>query len=64
MAVADLSGAMENQTMTSLASHIVTGYNFYNWLYAHELAHQWWGDLVYSHRLEGDMAQRRFCNIL
>ncbi|MBU1628041.1 M1 family metallopeptidase [bacterium] len=46
MAVADMSGAMENQTITSLGSYIVTGNKFYNWLYAHELAHQWWGDMV------------------
>ncbi len=34
-----LGGAMEHQTCTSF------GY-WADWIYAHELAHQWWGDLV------------------
>jgi hypothetical protein len=34
-----LGGAMEHQTCTS--------FGFWTeWLYAHELAHQWWGDLI------------------
>jgi len=46
MAVTEISGGMENQTITTIGSHLVTGYKVFNWLYAHELAHQWWGDLV------------------
>lgn len=39
------SGAMEHQTCTSMGSRFVrrTGYDD---VIAHELAHQWWGDLV------------------
>lgn len=37
--IAPLSGGMEHQTMTT------QGY-FANWLTAHELGHQWWGDNV------------------
>lgn len=37
--MAPLGGGMEHQTMTT------QGY-FANWLTAHELAHQWWGDHV------------------
>jgi len=37
----DWGGGMEHQTLTSL------NYSAYSpWLIAHELAHQWWGDLV------------------
>ncbi len=32
-------GGMEHQTLTSLGGHS-------EWLIAHELAHQWWGDLI------------------
>jgi len=38
--------AMEHQTCTSYPVRAVTGDNTYDWLIAHELAHQWWGDLV------------------
>jgi len=34
-----LGGAMEHQTCTSFGL-------WFDWLYVHELAHQWWGDLV------------------
>ena len=38
--------AMEHQTITSYPSYAITGNHRYDWLIAHELAHQWWGDLI------------------
>jgi len=42
------AGAMEHQTLTSMHRSIVSvaGYPYYEYVIAHELAHQWWGDLV------------------
>ncbi len=38
--------AMEHQTCTSFPARVINGEQSYDWLIAHELAHQWWGDLV------------------
>jgi len=38
------SGGMEHQTMTSIGYNILSP--SYEWLYAHELSHMWWGDMV------------------
>jgi len=38
--------AMEHQTITSYPAGAITGDQQNDWLIAHELAHQWWGDLV------------------
>ncbi len=39
-------GAMEHQTNCSYGSWLITGDHFFDWLVAHELAHQWWGDMI------------------
>jgi aminopeptidase N len=36
--------AMEHQTMTHFSDRLVTGDRRYEYITAHELAHQWWGD--------------------
>ncbi|RMH72738.1 MAG: T9SS C-terminal target domain-containing protein [Gemmatimonadetes bacterium] len=46
MVVYPWGGAMENQTMTSYGQWLVRGDHRYDWINAHELGHQWWGDLV------------------
>jgi aminopeptidase N len=39
-------GAMEHQTITGIGSNFVRGRKFFNDIYVHELAHQWFGDAV------------------
>ncbi len=39
-------GAMEHQTMTTLNSYMITGTHLYDTTYAHELAHQWFGNCL------------------
>ena len=39
-------GAMEHQTITGVSSNMISGKNFYEDTYVHELAHQWWGNAV------------------
>lgn len=39
-------GAMEHQTLTGIGSNFVIGRRFFNNVYVHELAHQWFGDAV------------------
>ncbi|MBN1327021.1 MAG: hypothetical protein JW996_03630, partial [Candidatus Cloacimonetes bacterium] len=39
-------GAMEHQTMTTLASYLITGNHTYDVVIAHELSHQWFGDCL------------------
>jgi aminopeptidase N len=46
VACANLGGGMEHQTLTSYGYYLVRGDHYYDWIYAHELAHQWFGDLI------------------
>ena len=39
-------GAMEHQTITGIGSNFIGGRKFFDDVYAHELAHQWFGDAV------------------
>jgi aminopeptidase N len=39
-------GAMETQTMMGVGSNFIGGKNFFSDVYAHELAHHWFGDAV------------------
>ncbi|MEZ4654084.1 MAG: M1 family aminopeptidase [Candidatus Eisenbacteria bacterium] len=39
-------GGMEHQTNTSYGHFLITGDHRYDWIYVHELSHQWWGDNV------------------
>jgi len=40
------AGAMEHQTITGVASNIITGSSYFEDVLIHELAHHWWGDAV------------------
>lgn len=40
------SGAMENQTITGVASSLIGGQKFFLDFYVHELAHHWWGNAI------------------
>jgi hypothetical protein len=46
MTMFNFSGGMEHQTNTSYGYNITTGGHDYDYIMAHELAHQWWGDEV------------------
>ncbi len=50
MALFPWGGAMEHQTMTSMGAQLVTGTHYADWINAHELAHQWFGDCVTMRR--------------
>ncbi len=39
-------GAIEHQTITGIGSNFISGRQFFDDVYVHELAHQWWGDAV------------------
>ena len=46
MSAFPFGGAMEHSTNTSYGYFLMNGNNFYDWVNAHEIAHQWWGDSV------------------
>jgi aminopeptidase N len=39
-------GDMEHQTCVTHASYLIGPQHTYDWLLAHEMSHQWWGDCV------------------
>jgi len=41
-----IGGAMEHQTLTTIISYLIRGDRRYELVWAHELAHMWWGDMV------------------
>jgi len=46
VALCPLGGGMEHQTLTSYGDALITGNHYYDWVFVHELAHQWFGDLI------------------
>jgi len=46
MAEVQLSGAMEHQTMVSYGKTLIDGLHTYDMTIAHELAHQWFGNMI------------------
>jgi aminopeptidase N len=40
------TGAMENQTITGVASSLIGGKKFFLDFFVHELAHHWWGNAI------------------
>lgn len=46
MAIFPWGGAMEHQTITSYGAGLITGNHHYDWINAHELSHQWFGDCI------------------
>jgi aminopeptidase N len=46
VAICPIGGGMEHQTLTSYGSSLVTGNHYYDWVFVHELAHMWFGDLI------------------
>jgi len=46
------SGAMEHATNIAYPSAVVDGSKTYEYLYAHELSHHWFGDLITCHSAE------------
>ncbi len=46
VALCPIGGGMEHQTLTSYGSSLVTGTHSYDWVFVHEMAHMWFGDMI------------------
>ncbi len=46
VALCSIGGGMEHQTLCSYGHMLITGNHAYDWIYVHELGHQWFGDLI------------------
>jgi aminopeptidase N len=46
VAICPIGGGMEHQTLTSYGSSLVTGNHYYDWVFVHEMAHMWFGDMI------------------
>jgi len=46
MAVFPWAGGMEHQTITSYGAALIRGDHYFDYINAHELAHQWFGDCI------------------
>ena len=48
-ALCDIGGGMEHQTLTSYGWRLADGTHRYDWVFVHEMSHQWFGDAVTCH---------------
>ena len=46
VALCSIGGGMEHQTLTSYGSSLVRGDHYYDWIFVHEMAHMWFGDMI------------------
>jgi aminopeptidase N len=46
VALCPIGGGMEHQTLTSYGSSLVRGDHLYDWIFVHEMAHMWFGDMI------------------
>ena len=46
VALCPIGGGMEHQTLTSYGKTLVRGDHSYDWVFVHEMAHMWFGDMI------------------